>query len=149
MRRHLISRAALVAVLGLVAWANSARAGGTDLYPRTPSGATELPPGYPAVDSSPSATPIRDHFTKGRPLCCWGSFNGYGCQSWRSQAAFTFGSCRTWFGQPCLKGAPPSALPPWAGPVSGYGIYAPSYFKADGSTGGLAPNMNPSCNCNK
>jgi hypothetical protein len=90
-------------------------------FPRTPPGANELPPGYPAIDNSPSRTPIRDWIGYGRPLDCWASFNGYSCGSLRSECAFLFGSCRTFFGERCLKGAPPSPLPPWAGPESGYG----------------------------
>lgn len=93
---------------------------GPGYYPRTPSAANELPPGYPPVDSSPSKTPIRDWYRHGRPLGCWASFNGYGCSSLKSELAFIFGSCRTFYAEPCLKGAPPSILPPWAGTESGY-----------------------------
>lgn len=93
---------------------------GPGYYPRTPPGANELPPGYPPVDNSPSKTPIRDWYHQGRPLGCWASFNNYTCSSLPSTLSFIFGSCRTFYGEPCLKGAPPSALPPWAGPESGY-----------------------------
>ncbi len=120
MPRSLLTRAALAAVLGWGVCAGLARAADRDLYPRTPPGANELPPGLPPVDSSPSRAPLKDACTKGRPLDCWSSFNGYGCGSVRSELAWLFGSCRTFFGEPCLKGAPPSALPPWAGPESGY-----------------------------
>jgi hypothetical protein len=78
------------------------------------------------VDSAKSNRPIRDWWHRGRPFGCWGSFNGYGCTSLYSEVAFVFGSCRTFFGEPCLKGAPPSPLPPdiWspnasAAPVTG------------------------------
>ncbi len=93
---------------------------GTPEFPRTPPGATELPPGHPPVDNSPSKNPLHDWWHRGRPLGCWASFNGYGCSSFHSEMAFIFGSCRTFFSEPCLKGAPPSAQPPWAGQESGY-----------------------------
>lgn len=123
MPRTYLARAALAAVLGCGVWAGLARAGGNDLYPRTPPAATELPPGHPPVDSSPSRTPLMDWVRYKRPLGCWASFNGYGCSSLRSETAFIFGSCRTFFSEPCLKGAPPSALPPWTGLESGYRPY--------------------------
>jgi hypothetical protein len=93
---------------------------GPGYYPRTPPAAVELPPGYPPVDSSKSDQPIRDWWTNGRPLGCWASFNTYGCNSLKSTLSFIFGSCRSFYAEPCRKGAPPSALPPWAGPESGY-----------------------------
>ena len=120
MHRMSLAWAVVVTALGWGAGSGHAWAGGSDAYPRTPPGANELPPGVPAVDSSPSQRPVRDWFQKHRPLGCWASFNGYGCQSLHSTGAFIFGSCRTFYGEPCLKGAPPSALPPWAGPESGY-----------------------------
>jgi hypothetical protein len=88
-------------------------------YPHSPPGATELPPGVPPADNSPSHKPIRDWLFRGRPLGCWASFNGYSCSSFHSEHAFIFGSCRTFFGEPCLKSAPPSPMPPWAGGAAG------------------------------
>ncbi|HVS37042.1 MAG TPA: hypothetical protein VMS17_15890 [Gemmataceae bacterium] len=41
---------------------------------------------------------------------CWASHNGYSCGSLQSEGTFIFGSCRQFFGDPCLKGPPP---PPW------------------------------------
>jgi hypothetical protein len=107
-------RAALAALLGCGVWAGLARAGGP-YYPHVPPGATELPPGAPPVDNSPSHHPVWDWVRYHRPLGCWASFNGYGCSSLKSECAFVFGSCRTFYGEPCLKGPPPSPLPPWAG----------------------------------
>lgn len=121
MPRSLMAPAALALALGLGVGGSLAHAqDGRPSFPRTPPGATELPPGQPAVDSSPSRTPVLDKCRYGRPLGCWGSFNSFSCGSLRSELAFIFGSCRTFFGEPCLKGAPPSPLPPWAGSESGY-----------------------------
>src|SRR5262245_49786533 len=121
MQRMMLARAAVVVVLAWGASAGTPRAEAQDLFPRTPPQATELPPGVPPVNSGPSTRPLRDYCQYGRPLGCWGSFNGYGCSSLHSELGFIFGSCRMFFGEPCLKGAPPSALPPYAGPMSGYG----------------------------
>jgi hypothetical protein len=126
MPRGFLTRAALAVLLGCGVCTGKACASGKDQYPRTPPGATELPPGHPPVDSSPSRHPIWDKVCKCRPLSCWASFNGYSCSSVRSETAFLFGSCRTFFGEPCLKGPPPSALPPWVGVESGYHPYPPS-----------------------
>jgi hypothetical protein len=93
---------------------------GPGYWPRTPPQARELPPGYPPVNNNHSPTPVRDWWTNGRPLCCWSTFNSYTCGSLSSHLHFIFGSCREFYGEPCLKGAPPSPLPPWAGPESGY-----------------------------
>ncbi len=85
-------------------------------FPKVPASATELPPGYPPVDNSPSSQPLRDRVRVGRPLLHWASFNSYGCTSLHARLAFVFGSCRTFYGEPALKGPPPSPLPPWVGP---------------------------------
>lgn len=83
-------------------------------FPRIHPGQTELPPGYPPVDNSPSPTPLRDYARYGRPVGCWASFNGYTCSSLPATWTFIFGSCRDFYGEPCLKGPPPSPLPPYA-----------------------------------
>ena len=52
---------------------------------------------------------LRDH-----PWYCWASINSVGCGSLKSECDFVFGSCRRFFGEPCLKGPPPP-VPPWYG----------------------------------
>jgi hypothetical protein len=47
---------------------------------------------------------------------CWSHHNAYLCSSWKSECTFVFGSCRAFFGEPCLIGPPPSPLPPGYGP---------------------------------
>jgi hypothetical protein len=57
----------------------------------------------------PSA--VKEHWQNKRPLGCYGNFNHYSCGSFHSEVAFLFGSCRTFFGERCLKGPPPSPVP--------------------------------------
>jgi hypothetical protein len=47
------------------------------------------------------------------PLTCWADFNGYSCGSLASEAHFLFGSCRTFFGEPCAPGPPPTPWDPY------------------------------------
>jgi hypothetical protein len=141
MPRDLLARAAFAAALGCGVWAGLARAQEPAPYPRTPPQATELPPGYPPVDSTPSKTPLRDWCRLKRPCGCWASFNAYSCSSLRSEMGFLFGSCRTFFSEPCLKGAPPSSLPPWAGRGSGYWDPPPGSPKEQAQN-----QLRPACN---
>ena len=69
------------------------------------------------------------------PLGCWASHNGYSCGSARSEAVFIFGSCRQFFGEPCLKGPPP---PPWS-PAANY--------PPGGVDGRGADGYGRKCNC--
>lgn len=41
-----------------------------------------------------------------RGYCCDSHIDAYGCQNWRTQCQFVFGSCRSFFGEPC-RPAPP------------------------------------------
>jgi hypothetical protein len=127
MTRTWLARTALAVLAGGLALAGVSPARGSDLYPRTPPQAQELPPGHPPVDSSPVQHPFREWVRNGRPLGYWASFNGYGCSSLYSEAGFIFGSCRLFYSEPKLKGAPPSPLPPWSGPESGYHINPPAW----------------------
>lgn len=45
-----------------------------------------------------------------KQIGCWAHFNNYSCGSWESEAAFMFGSCRNFFGEPCM-GPPEPAFP--------------------------------------
>lgn len=45
------------------------------------------------------------------PIGCYSNFNHYTCSSLHSTCAFMFGGCRTFFGEACLKGPPPSPVP--------------------------------------
>jgi hypothetical protein len=39
--------------------------------------------------------------------CCSSDMNNPGCMGPRAELQFIFGSCRYWFGEPCLPPAPP------------------------------------------
>jgi hypothetical protein len=54
---------------------------------------------------------LRDWWGNHERCGCWAHFNGYSCSSLASEYAFIFGSCRTWYGEPCAKGPPPPAYP--------------------------------------
>jgi hypothetical protein len=41
-----------------------------------------------------------------RGYCCDSHIDAYGCQNWRTQCQFVFGSCRSFFGEPCRPAAP-------------------------------------------
>src|SRR5439155_10230490 len=55
--------------------------------------------------------PVRDYWQNHPPCGCWADFDGFTCGSLRSEYAFIFGSCRTWYREPCMKGPPPPAYP--------------------------------------
>jgi hypothetical protein len=38
--------------------------------------------------------------------CCSSDVNNPGCSGWRADLQFVFGSCRYWFGEPCLPMGP-------------------------------------------
>jgi hypothetical protein len=47
-------------------------------------------------------------------MCCASDFNQVGCGNFWSEVTFIFGSCRTFFGQPCVPN------PPYFGPGSAH-----------------------------
>lgn len=63
--------------------------------------------------------PLRDWLQNHPSICCWAHHNTLGCGSLKSECNFIFGSCRTFYGEPCLKG--PSPFPG----LPGYG-FAPA-----------------------
>jgi hypothetical protein len=50
---------------------------------------------------------IKDYFQK-HGWCCYSSHNSFTCGTLKSECIFIFGSCRDFFGEPCLKGPPAS-----------------------------------------
>ncbi|MCI0458323.1 MAG: hypothetical protein L0Z62_15270 [Gemmataceae bacterium] len=59
--------------------------------------------------------PLRDWWQNHPPIGCWAHHNTLGCGSLQSECKFIFGSCRTFYGEPCFKGPPPSPFPPGYG----------------------------------
>lgn len=61
--------------------------------------------------------PLQNRIQNSDRCGCWAHHNLIGCGSFHSECTFIFGSCRTFFGLPCLKGQPPlfgpnPSLPP-------------------------------------
>jgi hypothetical protein len=137
MARRLWCKAGLAAVM-MVSFCASAHAQGLQAFcpPQIPSGygplAPSLQPGpivggadggancnggtasgtkHPLLNtltSGPILSALRDHPQIG----CWTHPNMFGCGSLRGDLLFTFGSCRAFFGQQCLKGPPQDAVAP-------------------------------------
>jgi hypothetical protein len=60
--------------------------------------------------------PLHDWVQNHPSIGCFAHHNTLGCGSLNSECKFIFGSCRTFYGEPCLKGPPPSPFPPGYGP---------------------------------
>jgi hypothetical protein len=65
--------------------------------------------------------PVKDYFHNHPTICCWAHHNTLGCGSFHSDFNFIFGSCHTFYGEPCAKGPQPPPMPP------GYGYGLPGY----------------------
>ncbi len=119
MKRSWISRTILAAALGLAVLSGLVR-GGEPPVAMSGSGVTSE-----VVDEggAPQAEGHRRLLSRLRPvgirtrihnvasLGCYGNFNDYSCGSLHSERQFIFGSCRTFYGERCLKGPPPSPVP--------------------------------------
>lgn len=141
------ARAALAAIIGLGVWAGLARA--DKPVWKYHNGMTEAPPGV--IADQRSRRPFMQKIRSFLKVPCWASFNGYTCGSCRSEMTFIFGSCRSFFGEPCLNGPPPSPLPPWLNmgtPGTRGGPPAPDPWGPDspwapGGQGGFPLNPHP------
>jgi hypothetical protein len=89
---------------------------------------TSVPIAPPALPGewNPVIPPDPHHyFWKGpvvsllRTHACWSHHNLPGCSTIRSEQTFVFGSCRDFFGGPCLKGPPPVLVPAGYQPPAG------------------------------
>lgn len=72
---------------------------------------------------------------------CWSHHNSFLCGSCESELRFVFGSCRQFFGEPCLPGpatypyAPPPPFPvPYSAGAAPF-PYAPPYAQVGGGSG--------------
>lgn len=63
------------------------------------------------------------------PAFCWAHHNSPGCGNFYSEFNFIFGSCRTFYGEPCFRGPPPLPVP------AGYG-YGADYAYPPADQGG-------------
>ena len=82
------------------------------------------------------------------PLGCYGHFNDYSVGSFCSEFSFLFGGARTFYGERCLKGPPPSPVPgfdPLAEGLDRRGGGVGFGLKHDGNGGGLGFG----CGCRK
>ncbi len=137
-------RAALAAAIGLGVVAGLARAQGTGQPPapapvaapapapdQTPWTVIERGAGYvpPPVEAIPAETPpaprqgicgrLRTHVANSlhkHGLGCYSHHDAFLCSSWQSEKTFIFGSCREFYGEPCLP-PPPGGV----GPAGGVG----------------------------
>lgn len=68
-----------------------------------------IPPTSGLADVNPHPHPVigwlHDHC-----LACWSHHNKFGCGSFVADWNFVFGSCRSFFGEPCMPGRPPSPV---------------------------------------
>lgn len=89
--------------------------------PRVHAQAPLVPPSQ-AFDSAPSSPltsllsrpqvtlPAAHPKLNAKGYCCDSDLNWYGCGGWKQQLDFYFGSCRTFFGEPCVP-IPPRGEP--------------------------------------
>jgi hypothetical protein len=127
MSARSLSLVTLTVALGWGVWTGSARAESQDIPHNAPDAHTG---------------PITGHALHGWPFYrqrygCWAGMNGYGCSSLKSECRFLFGSCRAFYGEPCLKVPPPSPLPPWVNQL---------YLNGPGEPRGLG-GRRAGCNC--
>jgi hypothetical protein len=97
MFRRIVGRHLLVAVFGLLC--------ATPVFAETP------------VAADGSAPPETRHHLFHH---CFAHHNGYSCGTFHSEATFVFGSCRSFFGEPCMAGPQPILLPPGYVPPPGF-----------------------------
>jgi hypothetical protein len=113
--RRILHRAWFGAALALCLQGFSARA--QDLRPQ-PVPAVPGPVEAGTAYEEPSHKkhgPIRTACTWLRehpPWCCWATHNTVGCGTLQAEADFIFGSCRTFYNEPCRKVPPPPPYPP-------------------------------------
>jgi hypothetical protein len=143
-------RAALAAVIGLGVAAGLARAQapGPACSPE-PLAVIEYGGGAPPPAAAPEVGftkkgPVRDWahdcFHK-IGVGCWSHHNMYTCSSFHSEFTFVFGSCRQFFGEPCLPGPPQPPMPPGYGPPPTY-LPQPGYGMTGNPAYGMGVNPN-------
>ncbi|HXG08884.1 MAG TPA: hypothetical protein VNK04_03775, partial [Gemmataceae bacterium] len=98
-------------------------------YAPPPHGPLAPPPELP---SYPTGHWWRFHDWHQPPTGCWAHHNLPRCGNLKAECTFIFGSCRAFYGEPCLKGRP--LLPPV--PVSS--LRVPGFGPGEVGMGGCA-----------
>lgn len=69
-------------------------------------------PGAGVPDAAPASHWPRIHaWFQRHNACCYGNINNPGCGSLKSECVFIFGSCRAFWGEPCLDRPPVPPVP--------------------------------------
>jgi hypothetical protein len=76
---------------------------GDVVYPGAPPKLVEKPHSFGGC--------IKRYLIKNVPICCWATHNTLGCGNFASEFHFIFGSCRTFYSEPCFRGPPPPPVP--------------------------------------
>src|SRR5262249_34727930 len=81
--------------------------------PYSPTAPATHPSGWVALPGDLGHPPKHNHCLAGwvRAVGCWAHHNSYTCGSLESECTFIFGSCRAFFGEPCLRTPPPMLVP--------------------------------------
>jgi hypothetical protein len=149
-------RAALAAIIGMGVAASLSRAEGPAPNPEPWAVIEYGAGGHPPSEAAPGPEaggfahkgPVRDWFhdcMHRHGVGCWSHHNMYTCGSWKSECTFVFGSCREFFGEPCLPGPPQPPMPPGYGPPPTY-LPQPGYPAAYGAGYGYGQKSGcPSC----
>lgn len=134
--RSWLMRAVWASVLGMGVAAGLARGAddplrvvvppGPDLFPAPHPGAgpAAVPPltlpyyDPDSLEPPPGKWPRFRQWLR-KPIGCWTHHNTPACGSLRSELTFAFGSCRAFYGEPCVKTPPPWPFPPNPAPGPG------------------------------
>jgi hypothetical protein len=115
MNSGMFKRAVLALSAGLGIVAGLARAqdvrptpvGNGSIPPATLPGTIIMPPYTPGPHpQTPPAHPLLEERLHRYGLHCFAEINSLGCGSWKSDFQFVFGSCHTFYGQPCIPQPP-------------------------------------------
>ena len=88
------------------------------LPPAQPFDATPVPP-LGSVLARPEVQETGAHPRANKAgYCCAGNSQWFGCGNWKTQFDFMFGSCRSFFGEPCVPVPPAEPREPRAGLLS-------------------------------
>lgn len=96
------------------------------LYAVPPSPIFDAPQQPPPPDEPPPRGVVKKCVAKAKHclntygVCCWSHHNSLGCSNLEAEFRFIFGSCRTFYGEPCER-RPPASPPGAPGAPGPYG----------------------------